>query len=394
MARPRKPLPPPERTRRRRGTGSVHYSARLACWVATPPASVDPKRRPVYGFETKDAAESWLADQLDPTRRRYGDVHGGMLLGAWLERWYETTTLGLALQSKPVYLDAIRVAEPLHAIPLEQLSPTDCRAWATAVRSRYASRTATQRIGIIKTAVKAAVLDRLIPSNPFDALPVSRARKQRIIPKPHTVWSRKQVDKFLRHVRNDPLEAFWWLALTIGARLAELRALTWADIDWQAGTVAIGRGVTQVGQHVTDETKTGPHRLVELPAATLAALKRHHARQQPLSAWCFPTTQKRGGPWSGESIRWRFTKLTKEAELPPMTAYNCRHTAITLMLAPPNPMAPSDVAAIVGHASPALTLRVYSQSIASNRSLVRQKMEALFPAAEEPPEQGFQVENG
>jgi integrase len=66
------------------------------------------------------------------------------------------------------------------------------------------------------------------------------------------------------------------------ARLGEALALTWADLDLDAGIVTINatRTVDSDGKpHTRDGTKAGAGRRIELMPETVAALRRHRVRR-------------------------------------------------------------------------------------------------------------------
>src|SRR5438445_13745551 len=78
------------------------------------------------------------------------------------------------------------------------------------------------------------------------------------------------------------LAAYVVVSLLAGVRTEEARALTWAEIDLDAGTVAVYRSVRAKGDTKTRKSR----RVLKLPAPAIESLKEHRTRQaaEPLHA--------------------------------------------------------------------------------------------------------------
>lgn len=161
-------------------------------------------------------------------------------------------------------------------------------------------------------------------------------------------------------------KAILLLALGTGMRRQELCALSWADVDFEAGTLTIRRAVQrQNGLNRIGPTKnTSSIRTISVAPELLALLKawKQVQAEQRLRSFC---------PWEGD---WVFTtslgntipidKFTHTAaalfqrmEIPNATFHTLRHTCATRMLEAGVPA--NDVAAYLGHASTQMTLDVY-----------------------------------
>ncbi len=107
-------------------------------------------------------------------------------------------------------------------------------------------------------------------------------------------------------------------------------------------------------------------RRISISAVAVAALQRHRleqlrARHELGPAWTdhdlvFPN--EIGEYLSPETVRYRFNKLLATAGLPRMRFHDLRHTAATLLLG--RRVNPKIVSEMLGHASIAITLDVYS----------------------------------
>jgi len=70
------------------------------------------------------------------------------------------------------------------------------------------------------------------------------------------------------------LSAYVVLSLLTGVRTEEARALHWAEVDLEAGTVAVYRSVRAKGDTKTRRSR----RVLKMPKQVVTALKAHHKR--------------------------------------------------------------------------------------------------------------------
>jgi integrase len=156
------------------------------------------------------------------------------------------------------------------------------------------------------------------------------------------------------------------LAAVTGARRSELAALRWADLDGDRLTIdssvaIIRHGTSDSPSKPTlrdDPTKTANRRTVSLDTTTAEALKRLKRLHQNLGPWILtvgerPVNPERIGAWwrrardrAGVDSRWRL------------------HDLVGHDIDLPGPWHP-DLANRLGHANPAMTLRVYAHAVES-----------------------------
>jgi integrase len=106
---------------------------------------------------------------------------------------------------------------------------------------------------------------------------------------------------------------------------------------------------------VVAEPKTGrSRRQVQLGSAVIDALRRH--RLQPGIGFVF--TRSDGRPLSRSIVDKAWTRLNERAGVPPVRFHDLRHTAATLLLG--RGMHPKIVSEMLGHATVAITLDLYS----------------------------------
>ncbi len=311
------------------------------------------------GFATRREAQVDLAAAratLAVTKGR----GAGLTVGAWLDDWLAslhtaspTTTARyegiLRLHLKPIlgqllladlapeHVDRLlrTVASPGYVAP-----GLDRRHQATAGPQSSAS---VKRIfAVLRRALVVAARRRLIPWNPAAAVEPPEETN-----KPGTAWTPEQAGRFLDSTNGERLGAAWRLAVTTGARRAELCGATWDRIDLAAAVWRIDIAVVQVGSTLHEKspkTRRGT-RVVALDAETVTALRTYRERQDDECA-----TAVSAGTWDGTgrvftgpdglgitpaglSSAWRAAvrRVRKEhPDLPAVRLHDARHTANTL----------------------------------------------------------------
>ncbi|HET8601788.1 MAG TPA: site-specific integrase, partial [Segeticoccus sp.] len=232
----------------------------------------------------------------------------------------------------------------------------------------------------------AVVSDQILGSNPAER--AKRPRKQGSV-KRRDVWSAEQLRSFLVTASEHRLSAFYRLAAYTGARRGELLNLTWNDVVLEARTVRIRGSVGIVdGKRVEGTTKGGRERVVSIDAGTAEILGQHLERQQAdeeraggswvTGDWVF--RMEIGAPLFPDTVTALMAKLVRQhnqeakekgrPELPPMRLHDLRHVHATLLLRAGVPA--HVVASRLGHADPAITLRVYAHVLEDQASEVAQ----------------------
>lgn len=246
---------------------------------------------------------------------------------------------------------------------------------------------------ILRKAFNDAVRsEQLLVTNPAE-----RAKRPRGDPRGlREIWTAEQLRTFLNAASHHRLSAFFRVAAYTGARRGEVSNLRWADIDWDAPALRIKGSVGIIaGQRVEGTTKSGRERLVSLDAGTveiLRALRRSQDEHQLAlgDAWTetgHVFTSGDGVPINPDSMTALMAKTirTHNAALPPdvpalpvARLHDLRHVHATHLLLAGVPV--HVVADRLGHADPAITLRVYAHVLRQHAAGVAD----VFAAAIEP----------
>jgi integrase len=192
---------------------------------------------------------------------------------------------------------------------------------------------------------------------------------------------------------GDRFHALLVLLGTVGLRLGEALGLKWSDIKMEGQTMTVGRTLQRVrggGGLIFGEPKSrASGRTIELPKVAISALIAHgdlqkFERNRVGPAWedhnlVFPS--EIGTPIEQGRVFRRWRKVIESAGVPRYRIHDLRHTVATHLLA--GGMQPPEVAATLGHSSPALVLQVYGHVIPSSRQRAASIMEQLLASATE-----------
>jgi len=162
------------------------------------------------------------------------------------------------------------------------------------------------------------------------------------------------------------LAAYVVVSLLAGVRTEEARALTWAEVDLDAGTVAVYRSVRAKG-----DTKTrNSRRVLKLPKRAVEALREHRRRQaaerlRAGDAWQdhdLVFCREDGTPLDRWQVRREFAAITRAAGLGEEWApRELRHSFVSILSA--SGVRIEDISDLVGHSGTTVTETVYRHEI-------------------------------
>lgn len=216
----------------------------------------------------------------------------------------------------------------------------------------------------LSRALKEAVADRLLPSNP-----AAGAHQQPESPEQPT-WTADQLKTFLAFIADDRLAAMWRLLALTGMRRGETAGLRRRDLDLDNTRLFVvqqrakGGGTVNVGR-----TKGKRGRTIALDPATVKALRAHLDQQacerELLGAGYtdhrYVFAHVDGRPLHPDSITKRFIRLCAQSGLPALTPHGLRHTHATLLLQAG--IHPKVVQERLGHSTISVTYDTYTHSV-------------------------------
>lgn len=317
-----------------------------------------PERRYVYGLTAEECQQ-----RLDALR---AEAANGALSGkapprlsAWLDHWLKEREGSIKARSVVIYrYDLGNLPEKLKRTRLDKITPLQVSAALTQVSDDMSARAANAARGALSSALRDAVRYGIINRNP-----VTPVRSVAYHPADITVWTAAQVAAFLRvtEAADSTYHALFYTALTTGARMGELFALTWADLD--GDVLRIERTYSGQGKArriETPKTKAG-RRLVHLSGDTVAVMTRKRAVLKGLGippgphALIFPSGD--GGPLNHSNTRRALHHWADKASAPRIRPHDLRHTYASMAIA--QGVTAPELARQLGHTDPGFTLKRY-----------------------------------
>ncbi len=344
-------------------------------------------------FKLKRDAQRWLDEvttsvvtgqYVDP---RAGEASWDEFTRAWMDRQTWTTGTREAAQT------AIQ-SVPWKGEGIGTVRPSAVQSWVTGETKRgLAPTTVRTRLNYVQMAFRAAVLDKVIPSNPAIGIKPPRVRKAEATMKILTV---DQIRAVLDAAGD--FRPFVEVCLFAGLRLGEAAGLQLGDINFLARTIDVRRQVQ--GSTIATTTvvlpKYGSERTVYVPGELMTALSAHVAAHgltepdEPLIATPLGRLYNRNS--AGEE--WR--RIREATALPAeVTLHTLRHTFASNLIA-----SGCDVVTVqraLGHAQPSITLNTYSHLWPTAEDRTRAATAAFIAEVAAPPSRdivGTQTHNG
>ena len=343
----------------------------------------------VGGYATEQEAKAARDEaRVKAHRGEYID-RNRITVAAYLDDWIDSHAMEIKQRTLHDYRACLRlyVTPRIGHLPIQAVRPsTITKLYRDLLTSGgkdgkpLAVATVTHLHAVLRKAFRDAVIvDELIATNPVERAKRPHAYAQ----EPGTVWTVAQLRAFLRTAAQHRLGAFFHVAAYTGARRGELLNLRWTDIDLDAKRMTItGSTAVIAGERVDGTTKSGRTRVVSIDDDTVAVLRQHRADQasdqlKAGDAWRgvkdgYLFTTGWGEPIYPDTVTSLMTKLigahNKPAQGPPpkdrlphARLHDLRHIHATTLLLSGVPV--HVVAARLGHADPAITLRVYAHII-------------------------------
>lgn len=331
-------------------------------------------------FDRKVDAQSWLdgvAAQVvtggwtDPEK-------GRVTVGAWGQQWL-AGQVQLKESTRVRYETLLRV----HVLPtwgkvkLVDVTHADVAAWVQHVGSKgVAPATTRQAHRVFSLVLELAVRDGRLPRNPAKGVKLPRVQAVERVFLDHD-----QVDDLATAAiaTGGPTDGLVIRTLAYtGMRWGELAALRVRRLDLMRRRLEIAEAVTEVaGSAVWGTPKTHATRVIAVPRSLVDELAAQVAGRGPEE---LVFTAPRGGLLLLRN--WRrhvFAPAVAEAGLDGLTVHGLRHTAASLAASAGASV--RHVQALLGHASPVLTLSTYQHLFDDDLDAVADRLDAAAGAA-------------
>jgi integrase len=342
--RPMNPTGKHRKKRRHHGAGTVILRKdrwRARPWCAVVPYTDASGRRREMWLSAASKAEAERLRDAEVKKLAKGIVRTEQTVAEYVNAWLETVEVGPGTWPRYRAHVTERIEPAFGDVALRLLTPQMVRS--ALIRWKGAPQTRGGTLRLLRAAMKQAVADRRIEHDPTAGIPYPRvARKD-----PVTLDS-EQARRLIATVKGERFAPILIVSLGLGVRRGEALGLRTVDVDLDAGTVTIAKGLRYIpptlrapgeGPYRLTGTKTGETREVPLPAFVAEALRERLAErdieQRAAKVWAandFVFCSPVGNSVPLQTLYAWFKGALKRAGLPDMRWHELRASTITLLL--------------------------------------------------------------
>lgn len=366
--------------------GSI-YQRQDQCWAASISLGYEDgkrKRKTLYGETRKEVAQK-LTAALRDRDKGLPIVSERLTVEGYLTPWLATARPTVEAITRERYeLDVRRHILPtLGKVPLVKLTPAQVqRLLVDKLNAGMAPNSVRNIRAVLRRALNDALAHDLVSRNA--AVPVHPPKASR---REMKVYDTAQARRLLDAASSDRLEALFVLAVTTGMREGELLGLKWKHVNLDDKCLQVQTILKRLAKGlVLKNAKTnGSRRKIALTDLAVSALRRHWERQaeeraQIGDAWTnldlVFCNSKGGYIFASNFLEDMHKPIVRRAGLPYIRFHDLRHTAATLMLL--QGVHPKIVSEMLGHASVAITLSLYSYVLPDMQREAVGRIDALF----------------
>jgi integrase len=332
------------------------------------------------GFATQKLAEDALREAIAEHQKTPAVERTMPTFAEFFARWHrEYAVLHCAPKTAERYQELGHIASRYFGdIPLNRLDTMQLQQAFNDLLAHGGRKTKEHPQGrplSPKTVVHVAsvvqkCLELAIDWSIIERNPMVKVRKPKLVKKKPRVLDAQATVTLLDTIRDRRIYPVVVLAVATGMRRGELLALEWSDIDWDAGIVEVSKSLEETKQGLRiKSTKSGKERRFALPKSTLRVLADHREQQAEEHKLYGTDYQYRhlifgredgGGYYSPNAMGTRIGNAMRQAGIP-ASLHALRHSHASQLLSNGAPI--TVVSERLGHASPQITLSIYSHAL-------------------------------
>lgn len=355
----------------RDGKDYTYWEARIT--TGYDPGTGKQIQRSITGKTQKAVRERMQAIAVDMNTGAYREPTK-MTVSQWFNIWTSTYLIGVKPRTVEIYLSDIRlyIKPALGAIRLEALTAFTIQGFYNSLSNdhngsrKLSPKTIKNIHGVLHSALKQAVANSLLRSNPADSCTLPRMEKKELKP-----LDEDEIALFLRKIEGHRFEDLFFTTLFTGMREGEVLGLTWDCVDFRNGTLLINKQL-QLHQEAGIEAyklvspKNGKSRIIVAAPYVMAKLKqrRNLQAQQQLKigeAWSNPDglvfTDELGGHLTKPTVYRAFKAVVASIGRPDARFHDLRHSYAVAAIRSGDDI--KTIQSNLGHATAAFTLDVY-----------------------------------
>ena len=372
------------------GSGSISKRSD-DLWQGKVSVGIDPGTgKPKYKYHSSKSQKEvreWVRKTTAAVDNSTYSEPSRMTVAQWLDVWLAE------------YLDAVKPATAysyktkaklhikpaLGAVKLQKLKPHHVQTFCNSLfREKNLSPKSVKCIhGVFHTALKQAVKNGLILTNPADGTTLPRIEKPEIETLPI-----EKISAFIEQTASHKYGAIYFLTLFTGMRQSEVLGLTWDCIDFEKGTILVRRQLIKdrlISEYTLQTLKNDKPRTVTPARAVMQRLwlhrrQQHEQQEQAGELWDNPMnlvfTNPIGGHLVHLTVYKHYKALVAEMGIPDMRFHDLRHTYAVNALQSGDDI--KTVQGNLGHHTAAFTLDTYGHVTEEMKQASADRMEQFI----------------
>ena len=290
----------------------------------------------------------------------------------WLSEWLAVCvkpTVKERTYEKYERICRLKLIPALGDFELEELSANVLQRCIADMVPLFSANTVNISVSVLKSSLKKAVAYGMTEREFTDGILRPRASEKKV-----ECFTQEEQKKLEAHILKSKRKKLIGILLCLytGLRIGELLALTWDDIDFAEGILAVTKSCHDGWENghfrqIVETPKTGSSvRLIPLPKQLLGAMKK--VRRE------IGGTYVVGGdkPVSVRSYQRTFELLQKKLHIPHRGFHALRHTFATRALE--CGMDVKTLSEILGHKNPNVTLNRYVHSLMEHKHMMMNRL--------------------
>lgn len=350
---------------------------------------VDLGRNPVSGkrrqrtkrYRTKREAQvaltAWLAEIDKGTAVDRSQQTVAELLHYWLDTYAKHNVRPTTYEDYSCTIN-YHIIPAIGAVPVQKLMPTHLQQlYADKLAAGSGPRVVQLCHLRLHQALAMAEKLGLVARNVADAV-----TPPRLPPQEMRIWTKEEVQRFLREAQSSSYGPVWLVLLATGMRRGEVLGLRWQDVDWDRRRLHVRQCVVSLGgsMAIQPPKSRAARRVIPVDASILDALASHLSRQSERKAIFGAVWQDHdlvfasevGTPINPRNLDRDFHKWVARAGVPKIRIHDIRHTVVTMAIASGSPIKAASV--YFGHAKTSTTMDIYTHALEGQGSEVAENI--------------------
>lgn len=217
-------------------------------------------------------------------------------------------------------------AAQFYNTPIDEISEDDIETFLIGKRKTLARSTCVHIKNALSNSFKRAVKGRAIRTNPCHGAEIPK--DQGVEEKKSSAYSEAEIQQLLAAYKGHRYYHLVLFLCKTGCRFGEMCALTWDDLDLDARTAKISKGI--VRSELTT-TKTGKSRKVDLTPALIAELRKLRLKNKIKGKYVFQNTA--GNFVDIDNFRYRtWYPMLEKNGLRRIRIHDLRHSYASLLI--------------------------------------------------------------